>query len=293
MNKISARGMLVLLALLFFIPMSSASAMVKGIYISQATMENTKYVKYLIERAKKVGIHTFIVDLERSTPTYEKNIKLIKENNISYVARIIIFPNNGGTPDIVRSQAYWEKRYKLAQKALNLGANQIQLDYIRYNPKQGASNRNAEDIFKIISYFKSKVGVPLQVDVFGVASFGPSKYIGQDIVLFSKGVDAICPMVYPSHYEPYKVHAVTPYETVYKSLTSIRKQFNNKPLPFKLIPYIELSNYRYPLSREKKLNYIYAQIQAAENANADGWYVWSPQNHYDNLFQVLETRKVK
>lgn len=290
MNKI--KGLFVFL--LFLLSLNSATfAMVKGIYINQATMENPSYVKYLIGRAKKVGIHAFIVDLERTTPTYEKNIRLIKENNIDYIARIIIFPNNGGTSAIVRSQAYWEKRYKLAEKALHLGANQIQLDYIRYNPKQGASDKNAQDIFKIISWFKSKVGVPLQVDVFGVASFGPSKYIGQDIVLFSKGVDAICPMVYPSHYEPYKVHAVTPYETVYHSLASIKKQFNNKPLPFKLIPYIELSNYRYPLSREKKLNYIYAQIQAAENANADGWYVWSPQNYYDNLFQVLETRKVK
>jgi len=293
MNKIRTGAVLILSMLLFLFSINSAMAMIKGIYISQATMENPNYVKYLITRAKKVGIHTFIVDLERTTPTYEKSIRLIKESGISYVARIIIFPNNGGTASLVHSQAYWEKRYKLAQKALNLGANQIQLDYIRYNPKQGGSAQNAQDIFKIISYFKSKVGVPLQVDVFGIASFGPSKYIGQDIVLFSKGVDAICPMVYPSHFEPYKAHAVTPYETVYKSLASIRKQFNNKPLPFKLIPYIELSNYRYPLSRTKKLNYIYAQIQAAENANADGWYVWSPQNYYDNLFQVLETRKVR
>ncbi len=292
MNK-NLGGVLILSLLLFFFPMNSAMALVKGIYISQATMEDPVYVKYLISRAKKVGIHTFVVDLERVTPAYERSIKMIKESGISYVARVVIFPHNGGTSNQVHSQAYWEKRYNLAQKALNLGADQIQLDYIRYNPKQGGSAQNAQDIFKIISWFKSKVGVPLQVDVFGVASFGPSKYIGQDIVLFSKGVDAICPMVYPSHYEPYKVHAVTPYDTVYNSLASIRKQFNNKPLPFKLIPYIELSNYRYPLSRAKKLNYIYAQIQAAENANADGWYVWSPQNHYDNLFQVLETRKVR
>jgi hypothetical protein len=293
MNKINAKWIFVLLTLFFLFQANIAMAMMKGIYISQATMENPSQVKYLISRAKKVGIHTFVVDLERTSPAYIKSIKMIKESGISYVARIIIFPSNGGRAEQVRSEAYWEKRYKLAQKALSLGADQIQLDYIRYNPKQGGSAQNAQDIFKIISWFKSKVGVPLQVDVFGVASFGPSKYIGQDIVLFSKAVDAVCPMVYPSHFEPYKVHAVTPYETVYKSLASIRKQFGNKPLPFKLIPYIELSNYRYPLSREKKLNYIYAQIQAAENANADGWYVWSPQNHYDNLFQVLETRKVR
>jgi hypothetical protein len=106
-------------------------------------------------------------------------------------------------------------------------------------------------------------------------------------------VNVLCPMVYPSHYEPFRMHAVTPYETVYKSLMSIREQFDNEQLPFKLYPYIELSNYRYPLSRAKKLAYIYAQIQAVENAKADGWYVWSPHNWYDNLFLVMETHATK
>lgn len=295
MYKMHARlAILMFLAMLLFTQNSLVNAgITKGIYISQTTMEDTKQINYLIQRANKVGIHTFIVDLEQPSSLYQRNINLLKKNNIKYVARIIIFPNNGGRPDQVRSVSYWEKKYKLVKYALSYGASQIQLDYIRYNQKQAPSSKNAEDILKIIRWFKSRVDVPLQIDVFGISSFGPSKYIGQDIKLFSSSADAICPMVYPSHYEPFRVHAVTPYQTVYDSLAAIRKQFNNKPLPFKLIPYIELSNYRYPLSREKKLAYIYAQIQAAENANADGWYVWSPQNYYDNLFQVLETRRVK
>lgn len=292
MNKIWSRLAQVFFLILLFSTSTLVSAMSKGIYINQATAENTTYLSYLIQRAKKVGINTFIVDLEIPSSRYASNMELLKKNKIHYVARIIIFPGGGNSAQ-VKSVSYWEKKYKLMQKAISYGATQIQLDYIRYSSKQAPSSQNAQDILKIIQYFKTRVNVPIQVDVFGISSFGPSKYIGQDIKLFSSSLDVLCPMVYPSHYEPFREHAVKPYDTVYNSLMAIHKQFNNKGLPFKLVPYIELSNYRYPLSRSKKLDYIYAQIQAAENANADGWYVWSPHNYYDNLFTVLETRKVK
>jgi len=294
MFKISARLAAILLtSLLLLMQGGTANAMVKGIYITQENLEDTKFINYLINRSKKVGIGTFIVDLEQPSSRYQSNIQLLKQNGIIYVARIIIFPNNGGKPSQVLSEAYWEKKYKLVKTALSYGASQIQLDYIRYSSKQPPSSKNAEDILRIIQWFKARIHVPLQIDVFGISAFGPSKYIGQDIKLFSKSVDAICPMVYPSHYEPFRAHAVTPYDTVYSSLQAIKGQFNYKPLTFKLIPYIEQSNYRYPLSRQKKLSYLYAQIQAAEKANADGWYVWSPHNYYDTLFQVLETYHVK
>jgi hypothetical protein len=271
---------------------ASPRGMMKGIYISQATAENTKYFTYLIERAKKAGINTFIVDLELPSKRYAKNMQLLKENGIHYVARIIVFPG-GGTREQVASMPYREKKLKLAKLAISYGASQIQLDYIRYNTKQPPSHKNSETIAGIIAWFKNNIDVPIQVDVFGISSFGESKYIGQSVKLIGQTTNVLCPMVYPSHYEPYKVHAVTPYDTVYKSLMAIRAQYNDQPLPFKLVPYIELSNYRYQLSHEKKMAYIYAQIQAAEHANADGWYVWSPRNMYDNLFHVLETKNVK
>jgi hypothetical protein len=293
MYKFHARlAFLVFLSMLLFFHNGSASAMVKGIYLTQSTLEDTQKLNYLIERSKKVGISTFIVDMEIPSSRYAKNIQLLKNNNITYVARITIFPG-GGTREQVHSEAYWEKKYQLIKHALAYGANQIQLDYIRYDTKQSPSSQNAKDILKIIQWYRNRIDVPLQIDVFGVSSFGESKYIGQNIKLFSSSVNVICPMVYPSHYVPFDVHVKIPYKTVYDSLAAIKKQFNNQPLPFKLIPYIELSNYHYLLSHEKKLNYIYAQIQAAENAGADGWYVWSPHNRYDSLFQVLETRKVR
>jgi hypothetical protein len=262
----------------------------KGIYITQWNLENTSYLRYLIKRAKAAGINTFIVDLEKPSKRYKDNIALVKENNIHYVARIVMFPD-GGTPEQVRNPAIWQKKYALVKQAIDWGADQIQLDYIRYNTKQKPSGENAKHILEIIAWYKNKLSgqhIPLQIDVFGIASFGESKHIGQNITLFSKNVDAICPMVYPSHYVPFEHHFKQPYETVYTSLKNIKSKFDNQ-LPFKLYAYIELSNYHFPMSRQKTVEYIKAQIKAVHAAGADGWYAWSPHNRYDNLFNILDT----
>ncbi len=295
MKKNSTRSRLlfwVSFCLFFF--STTVNALPKGIYISQTTVEDTKYITYLIERAKKAGIDTFVIDLELPSKKAQQNIALVKSNHIHYIARILMYPG-GGTPEQIASESYREKKYRLIKTAISYGAQQIQLDYIRYNSKQPASSDHAVEIHKIIQSVKDRLAaekIPLQIDVFGIAAFGEEKHIGQNIKLFAPSIDVLCPMVYPSHYEPFSYHFARPYKTVYESLVAIKQQVDNK-LPFKLYPYIELSNYHYPLSREKKLKYIYAQIQAVQDAGADGWYAWSAQNYYDNLFTVLENYSVK
>lgn len=261
---------------------------VKGIYVTQYNLENTAFLNHLIKNAKAAGINTFVVDLEKPSTRYQENIALLKENGIRYVARIVMFPG-GGTAAMIENPDYWQKKYSLVKKAIDIGANEIQLDYIRYNTKQKPSPNNAKNILAIINWYKTKLAaqnIPLQVDVFGIASFGESKYIGQNIKLFSQTVDAICPMVYPSHYTPFAEHFATPYDTVYNSLTSIKDQFDDH-MPVKLYAYIELTNYHFAMSHVKTLAYINAQIKATNAAGADGWYAWSPHNRYDNLFRVL------
>jgi hypothetical protein len=285
---------LVLFVIFFLFNHIANASLIKGIYLTQATLENTSYLNYLIKHAQAVGINTFVVDLTHPTARYRDNIRLLKAHHIIYVARIIMFPN-GGTPAQVNSPQYWQSKFALVQQAVNWGASQIQLDYIRYHTAQRASSENAKRILNIIQWYKNKLaaqGIPLQVDVFGITSFGESKYIGQNIKLFAQSVDVICPMVYPSHYVPFPEHFRHPYDTVYGSLRLIKGQFNNRP-PFKVHAYIELSNYHYPMSRSKTLDYIYAQIRAVQDAGVEGWYAWSSHNLYDNLFRVLATQQIK
>lgn len=271
---------------------SANNTWVQGIYINEGTMNNAGALKYLIQKSKENGINTFVIDYRYGGRNYSKNIQLVLQSGIKYVARIVVFPD-GGTNAQVLSQAYWEKIYALAQRAINLGAKEIQLDYIRYKPSQRPSARNAQNIYQIIKWFKNKLdaqGILLEIDVFGVSAFGDSVYIGQSLTLFADSVDAVCPMLYPSHFEPYQKYAKMPYFAVHSSISAMRQQFYGN-LPFKVYPYIETNNYRYPMSPSVKFDYIEKQILAVEDSQVDGFYVWSPNNKYDNLFAVLKNRK--
>ncbi len=264
---------------------------VKGIYISQPTLEDRHYLEYLIRRSKEAGINTFIIDLNHVSNIYEKNLLLVKNAGIHYVARIVVFPF-GSDKQKMRSEAYWVSRYRLVDAAIALGADEIQLDYIRYAASNAPSAQNARDVHNVISWFKDRIGnrAKLQIDVFGESSFKESPRIGQNIQVFAPSVDAVCPMLYPSHFEPYKEHAKRPYDIIYAALDSLKSKFPDHEPPFKLYAYIELSNYRHSFSDSQLIGYINSQVKAVEDAKADGWYAWSANNRYDRLFNILTNR---
>lgn len=214
------------------------------------------------------------------------------DHGLRYVARIVVFPH-GGTHAQVNNQKIWAAKLALAKKAISFGANAIQLDYIRYQAGPPATIAKAENIKTVVAYFKRELAayhVPLQMDIFGIAAEKPAYTIGQDAKLLSGVVDAFCPMVYPSHYEPYMRHAVHPYRTVYTSIAKLKQQLKDDHTDTHVYAYIELYNYRYKLSAASKLNYIAAEIKGAKAGGANGYYVWSPNNHYAPLFQVLAQR---
>lgn len=267
---------------------ASFSSPVKGIYLTQTSVEDRSYLEYLIRRSKQAGINTFIIDLNHVSSRYEKNILLVKNAGLTYVARIVVFPF-GSDRHKMHSEAYWTTRYRLVDAAIDLGAEEIQLDYIRYAASNPASPKNAEDVARVISWFSNKIDgrAKLQIDVFGEACFKESMHIGQNVVRFAPAIDALCPMLYPSHFEPYKEHAKRPYNVYFSALESLKSKFADREPPFKLYPYIELSNYRHVFSDEQLDGYIQSEIKAIEDANADGWYAWSANNKYDRLFNLL------
>lgn len=271
----------------FFIE-TTAFAKARGIYISQPTLEDTKRITNIIHHAKAVGINTFVIDYSRPSKMYQKNIQLVKAAGLNYVARIVIFPG-GATPAQIKSIAYREKKLNLMKQAVALGATEIQMDYIRYHSRNRPSTKNENDVNEVIKWFKqhlTALNVPLQIDVFGITSFHPELRIGQHPKIFARNVDSINPMVYPSHYQFYRTTSAHPYDTVYSSLNALKAQLKGEP-PVRIIAFIEASNYRYHLSKQQKLYYIGAEINAANDANIAGWYFWSANNIYDSVFTVL------
>jgi hypothetical protein len=288
---------LVLLVWVIFGFMTSVAAWDRGIYLTQYTLENPVKLNYLIRQAKATGINTFIIDHEYYSSHYAPSIAKVKAAGIKYVARIVVF-SDGGNAKQIHSRDHWEKKMRLANDAIKAGADAIQLDYIRYSSKEPANPQHAKDVYQIIKWYKTRINaqkIPMEIDIFGEVSYYPSMHIGQDIKLFADSVDGVNPMVYPSHFWPYQKYSAEPYKTINNSLNALVGQFNGKT-PFKIHAFIEAANYHYikKTSNAQKQKYLLEEIRAVENANGvSGWYVWSANNVYDNLFQVLKNNKTK
>lgn len=288
---------LVLPSFLFFTVISSAQAWDKGIYLTQYMLEKSDKLNYFIQEAKATGINTFVIDHEYYSSHYAPAIAKVKAAGIKNVTRIVVF-SDGGNAKQIHSQAHWEEKLKLADDAIKAGADAVQLDYIRYSSKEPANPQHAKDVYQIIKWFKTRINsqhIPMEIDIFGEVSYYPSMHIGQDIKMFSDSVDGVNPMVYPSHFWPYQKYSAEPYKTVNKSLNALVGQFNDHA-PFKVHAFIEAANFHYlkKTSNAEKQKYLLQEIRAVEDAkDVSGWYVWSANNVYDNLFQVLKNNKIK
>lgn len=284
-------------SLFFFGVFSSAHAWDKGIYLTQYMIEKPDKLNHFINEAKETGINTFVVDHDYYSSHYAPAVAKIKAAGIKCVARIVVF-SNGGNVQQIKSKEHWEKILKLAKDAINAGVDVIQLDYIRYSSKEPANPQHAKDIHKIIGWFKERINaekVPMEIDIFGEVSYYPSMHIGQDIKMFADSVDGVNPMVYPSHFWPYQKYSAEPYKTINNSLNALTGQFDHKT-PFKVHAFIEAANFHYlrKTSDAQKQKYLLQEIRAVEDAkNVSGWYVWSANNVYDNLFKVLRNNKTK
>ncbi len=264
---------------------------VRGIYVQQLTAQNPKKLRYLIERAKKAGLNTFVVDLWSTSPAYARGVKTIQEAGLTFVPRIIMFPDGAKDQRQVDDPALREHRWRLADFALGLGAKDIQLDYIRFSSRNEPSPDNADKIVEVLRFFRKRIeqrGARLQIDIFGEVSYGPSVRIGQDMQRFAPELDAVCPMLYPSHFEPHEQTVKAPYRTVHGALTALERQMRKHPIP--IYAYIEPFNYRHKMSDAEREVYVEAQLEAVLDSSAQGFYVWSVGNYYDHLFNVLERR---
>lgn len=283
-------------ALVVYSYISAAEAWDKGIYITQYMLEKPSKLDYFIREAKATGINTFVIDHEYYSSHYAPALAKVKAAGIKPVVRVVVF-SDGGNSRQIHSEAHWEKKFRLVDDAIKSGAEAIQLDYIRYSSKEPANPQHAKDVYQIIKWFKTKIAgrVPMEIDIFGEVSYYPSLHIGQDLKLFADSVDGVNPMVYPSHFWPYQKYSAEPYKTVNNSLNALVAHFDGKP-PFKVHAFIEAANYHYVnrTSSAEKQRYLLQQIRAVEDANGvSGWYVWSANNVYENLFHVLRNNKIK
>jgi len=114
------------------------------------------------------------------------------------------------------ANAIWEYNFRVAEEAIKMGFGEIQFDYIRFPepykslPPQVFPEQRGRTKSQVLAEFLStarerfaKLGVRTTADIFGlVTTVGGALEVGQKWEPISQSVDAVLPMVYPSHYPP-------------------------------------------------------------------------------------------
>jgi len=197
----------------------------------------------------------------------------------------------------------------LAKEAIEAGADEIQLDYVRY-PVEHVENadfklreRNLRrthvirDFVRKVHTVTQASNVPLSVDIFGIVAEGVKtdiENLGQDPGLLARECEALSPMVYPSHYprgfhgydEP-GAHPELVRVGVSNLLNLIRKHKPSKDEEQSkeravVRPWIQGMPWHAPSFGPQ---YIADQVGHADKAGATGWMVWNPGMDYTATWQ--------
>jgi hypothetical protein len=183
----------------------------------------------------------------------------------------------------------WKYNVDIAVQAAKLGFDEIQFDYVRF-PSDGDISqirypgKHAQPMGWTIPMFAKyaqqrlkPLGVRLSVDVFGLSATR-NLGIGQFPRRIARYVDAIYPMVYPSHYVSGEYNIVDPDSrpgtTVAYSLRDFRIAVRGHDT--KLIPWLQ----DFSLRRTYTLADVEDQIQAARLEHTKGFMLWNAGGLY-------------
>ena len=194
------------------------------------------------------------------------------------------------------NERVWKYVVGIGQAAARAGFDEIQFDYVRFptdGPIESAVFPGKADepmgwtIARFVHYATQKLhrlGVRISVDVFGLSATHDLG-IGQVPGRLAKYVDAVYPMVYPSHFNPGEYNLPDPSAAPGQTVALALRDFQNAMLGEKalLIPWLEDFSLTDP---HPTLAHVQAQITAARRAHARGFLLWNPEGVYTE--QVLK-----
>jgi hypothetical protein len=191
----------------------------------------------------------------------------------------------------------------LAREAVELGADEIQLDYVRFPvqshgishavlpPADGQRSQAIKAFVRRVHEVTDARHVPLSLDVFGVTATGATKDIellGQNLGVIGPEAEAVSPMVYPSHYGSYWHGFTDPGN--HPEIVGIgtrgaldRLQAGNVTQTI-VRPWLQAMAFK---SSAFGPQYIAQEIKSAESSGAVGWLMWDPRNNYWAVWDAI------
>jgi hypothetical protein len=238
--------------------------------------------------------------------------RLLEQKSIYLIGRVVVFEDPRlaeGAPELAlknpdgsiwRNRAglawsnpydrrVWDYNVSLAEVAARAGFDEIQFDYVRF-PSDGDVERIVFPgktakapgwvVAEFVHYAAKRLkplGVRVSADVFGLAA-SRDLGIGQVPRRLGKHLDAISPMVYPSHYNSGEFGLpdpnAEPGATVAYSLTHFRRELRGTGA--QLRPWLQDFSH----GRAYGIAELREQIEAARKLGARGYLLWNPAGIY-------------
>lgn len=192
------------------------------------------------------------------------------------------------------SSRVWEYNLALARELQDRGVDEIQFDYIRFpsdgdltharyrHRRPGMSRIDALESF--LKMVREEIQVPISTDLYGFNSwYRMGNWIGQNIELVSRYVDAICPMYYPSHF-PRQFMQELPYleraEQIYREGSARSAAIARGRSVIR--PYVQafLLPFEYYMEEPEYSEYLIRQLKGTLESPASGFTLWNNTNRY-------------
>lgn len=265
----------------------------RALYLPNHLSRNLGYIKGLIKKGEAVGINMLVLDAQRylgmTALINPKVFKHLKKHRIHIASRVVCFQD--GLKRLPASALHLKRLYKLIEDAARAGADEIQLDYIRFaDAGLGYSlttkYRFISKLLKRIKTITDKHNVILSADIFGRVAYNKYDPIGQRLEEMAKYCKVLCPMLYPSHFTLSRHRMANPGFTVKEGTTKAMKRL--KGTGVEVQPYIQAFAYQIGWARVSLVRYIELQIEGAESTGCRGWVAWNAFGRYDSVFKALK-----
>lgn len=193
-------------------------------------------------------------------------------------------------------QELWQPNIDLGIEAANMGFDEVQFDYVRFpsdgdlsNAEFGKEHTYSEEervgtIVRFLSMARDQLTahhVKTGADVFAIIALSPNDQgIGQRFADFTRVVDYISPMAYPSHFtagplgmsvEPNSA----PYETLQITMASAAAKVPGMVL--KIRPWLQDFTMGDPPYGPEQVG---DEIRATMEGGASGWMLWNPNSEF-------------
>lgn len=188
------------------------------------------------------------------------------------------------------NKAVWDYNIGIAKRALDVGFNEINFDYIRFptdGPLSLVQYSNLQEfgtrentIVEFLKYAHEELGTNtvLSIDVFGMTFINDQLVIGQSIAKMAPYVDVLMPMPYPSHYPDGFIGYANPADYPYEIISYTMEKGVKKLEGQDVIVRSWLQDF--DLGAFYNDHEIKEQIRAVEELDMQSWALWNASNRY-------------